>query len=365
MAPETLLMARKFIPYSRFSGKRQSAGESEDRQASMIAQAAAAEKLPIDETLCLKDKGLSAFRGKNWKRGDLGKFLDLVDAGVIPAGSVLGVERVNRLSRMPWMKQVELWKEILSRGIIIRTCEPPGRYTASNMDDLAIGCPVVIHMMLAHAESKQKSEWSFHAAETRRQKARDEGTPHHGSTPPWVRVVSKPHPQNPARRVFLSYAVDEHRAAILRWMHQARKKDRVHTRSAMNSSAKAKNPGERKRHGARAAIRYYLTSRQAVGEWQPTKLDAEGVRRPQVAAVRDHYPAIITEACWQETQRARRKRRGKGGRHRERNTNLFTHLVYDAAAGEAVHTIPQGLGEVPLHLPDNRNTTVDDTLPAL
>jgi hypothetical protein len=33
---------------------------------------------------------------------------------------VLIIERVNRLSRMPWMDQVQLWKEILSRGIIIR-----------------------------------------------------------------------------------------------------------------------------------------------------------------------------------------------------------------------------------------------------
>src|SRR5439155_26897533 len=98
----------------------------------------------IDWSLSLREKGMSGFRGRNWKKGDLGKFLDLVDAGVVAKNSILCIERVNRLSRMPWMQQVELWKEILSRGITIRTCEPPSRYTKENMNDLAVGCPVVI-----------------------------------------------------------------------------------------------------------------------------------------------------------------------------------------------------------------------------
>jgi DNA invertase Pin-like site-specific DNA recombinase len=79
-------MARKLIPYSRFSGKRQEAGESQQRQDEYAERAAREEGIEIDWTLSLKDKGISAFRGKNWKRGDLGKFIDLVDAGVVPRG---------------------------------------------------------------------------------------------------------------------------------------------------------------------------------------------------------------------------------------------------------------------------------------
>src|SRR5262249_12047657 len=151
-------MPIKFIPYSRFSSKPQDAGDSQRRQDELAEQAAREEGLEIDRTLCLRDKGLSAFRGANWKRGDLGKFLDLVDHGVIPAGSLLCVEQVNRISRLPWMQQVQLWREILERGIVIRTCVPRARYTIENIDDLAEGCPVVLYMMLGHLESKQKSE---------------------------------------------------------------------------------------------------------------------------------------------------------------------------------------------------------------
>ncbi len=96
-----------------------------------MAEAAAREEgIPLDRTLSLADKGVSGFNSQNWKRGHLGKFLDLVDAGIVPQGSVLIIERVNCLSRLPWMEQVQLWKEILNRGIVIRTCEPASRPSA-------------------------------------------------------------------------------------------------------------------------------------------------------------------------------------------------------------------------------------------
>src|SRR5262245_7909034 len=76
-------MARKGIPYSRFSGKRQEAGDSQRRQDALAEEAARAEGVELDRTITLSDRGISAYRGANWKRGDLGKFLDLVDAGIV------------------------------------------------------------------------------------------------------------------------------------------------------------------------------------------------------------------------------------------------------------------------------------------
>src|SRR5262249_9170345 len=97
----------KCYSYIRFSGQRQEAGDSYRRQMALAEEAALQEGVPLDQTLSLADKGISAFRGANWQRGYLGQFLDLVDAGVIAKGSILIIERVNRLSRLPWMEQVE------------------------------------------------------------------------------------------------------------------------------------------------------------------------------------------------------------------------------------------------------------------
>src|SRR5262249_15936736 len=154
----------------------------------------------------------------NWKRGNLGKFLDLVDAGVIPAGSILCIEQVNRLSRMPWMDQVQLWKEILSRGIVIRTCIPPARYTPNNINKLTTRCPVVIYMMMANLESEQKSRWSFEAFDAAKRRTRQEGAPHGLDCPDWIIRQTSPHPKDPERRVTVGYKLHEERAAILRWM---------------------------------------------------------------------------------------------------------------------------------------------------
>src|SRR5262245_5169836 len=93
VAEESMNMARKAIQYSRFSGKRQEAGDSQRRQDELAEQAAKEEGVPIDRTLTLDDRGLSAFRGDNWRRGKLGKFLDLIDAGLVPPGSILIIEQ--------------------------------------------------------------------------------------------------------------------------------------------------------------------------------------------------------------------------------------------------------------------------------
>ncbi len=54
--------------------------------------------LALDETLSLRDEGLSAFHQHHVKQGALGIFLRAVDDGRIPHGSVLVVEGLDRLS---------------------------------------------------------------------------------------------------------------------------------------------------------------------------------------------------------------------------------------------------------------------------
>lgn len=331
-------MATKMIPYSRFSGKKQEAGDSQRRQDALVEQAAKEEGVAIDWTLSLKDKGISAFRGANWKRGNLGKFIDLVDAGVIPKGSILCIEQVNRLSRLPWMEQVQLWRDVLSRGIVIRTCVPPARYTAANMNELTTGCPVVLFMMLGHMESRQKSEWSFQAFDAAKRRARESGVPHGLDCPDWVERVTAPHPKDPDRRVTVGYKLNEGRAALLRWMHEKAQHGWGQIRICKELQARQEPAWGPAGRWTFMAVARLLTTRTAMGEYQPTRLGEDGVRRPDGKPIPDHYPAAITEECWHRTQTARSRRKGKGGRASETVSNLFTHLVFDAGAEDTVRT---------------------------
>jgi hypothetical protein len=107
---EDASMPRKGIPYGGFSGKRQEAGDRQRRQDALAEQAAREEGVVLDPTLCLRDKGISAFRGRNWKRGDVGKFLDRVEGGVIPAGRSSSSSRSTALSRDEQPRSPELPK---------------------------------------------------------------------------------------------------------------------------------------------------------------------------------------------------------------------------------------------------------------
>lgn len=345
-------MARKGIPYSRFSGKRQEAGESQDRQDRMAKEAARLEGVELDCSHSLADKGVSAYRGRNWKRGDLGKFLDLVDAGVIPRGSVLIVEQVNRLSRLPWMEQVSLWKEILSRGIVIRTCVPPSRYTKDNMDELAMGCPLVIYMMLAHQQSREKSEWVTDAWAQKKRRAIESGEPRGQHCPTWLTPVTEPHPKDLTRTVTVRYDVDDARAAVVRQVYQWCVRGWGCHRIAreLNDSGvpcwfkpRPARPGRQaKPRPPRVPGRWYmhnvlwlLSTRLVIGEWQPMGRDKEGADVPQGAPVAGYYPAIVDESLYLAAQQARRGRLNRGGRRGagDRDANLFTHLVVDADNG--------------------------------
>ena len=333
---ESPLVPRKCYSYIRFSGKRQEAGDSYRRQESMAVAAAAAEGIPLDDTLSLDDKGVSAYRGLNWKRGNLGKFLDLVDGKLIPAGSVLIIERVNRLSRQPWMEQVKLWEDILQRGIIIRTCEPASRYTAENINELTVGCPVVLFMMLGHLESQQKGQWVQAAWNQKKKLARSEHVPHGRNRPGWLEAVSVPHPKDPRRTITTAYRLIEDRADTIRWIFEQAVAGLGTARIArlLNDNG---TPSFQRAGWTGASVRNILLSRAAIGEYQPGIKNDQGHSAPIGPPIPHYYPAVVGPEVFAAAHAALRSRRKKAGRHSEAATNLFTHLAFHALDGKPLH----------------------------
>lgn len=145
--------------YLRFSDPRQATGSSADRQLK-YAQAWAAERgLVLDETLSLRDEGLSAYHQNHVKQGALGTFLRAVDEGRIPQGSVLIVEGLDRLSRAePIQAQAQL-AQIINAGITVVTASDGREYNREGLKaqpmDLVYSLLVMIR---AHEESDTKSK---------------------------------------------------------------------------------------------------------------------------------------------------------------------------------------------------------------
>ena len=145
--------------YSRLSDPRQAAGHGAQRQADYAKRWADEHGITLDETLSLKDEGLSAYHQHHVKRGALGVFLRAVEDGMIPSGSVLIVEGHDRLSRAePILAQAQL-TQIINAGITVVTASDGKEYSRASMKaqpmDLVYS---ILVMVRANEESETKSK---------------------------------------------------------------------------------------------------------------------------------------------------------------------------------------------------------------
>lgn len=144
--------------YMRFSSEKQRNGNSFDRQ-SRYAEAWAAEHgMTLDDSLTMRDEGLSAFHQKHVKTGALGVFLRSIENDMVLPGSVLIVEGLDRLSRAePLIAQAQL-ASIINAGITVVTAADGKQYSResikANPMDLIYSLLVMIR---AHEESDTKS----------------------------------------------------------------------------------------------------------------------------------------------------------------------------------------------------------------
>lgn len=145
--------------YLRFSAAKQAAGASAARQSEYARRWADDHNMLLDDTLSMRDEGLSAFHQKHIKNGALGVFLEAVNAGKIPTGSVLIVEGLDRLSRAePVLAQAQL-HQIISAGITVVTASDNRAYNRESLkaDPMNLIYSLLV-MIRAHEESETKSK---------------------------------------------------------------------------------------------------------------------------------------------------------------------------------------------------------------
>lgn len=145
--------------YLRFSDAKQAAGGSVDRQKTNAKRWADEHGLTLDESLSMRDEGLSAYHQDHIKSGALGVFLAAVTDGKIPTGSVLIVEGFDRLSRAePLLAQAQLTQIILA-GLIVVTALDGKQYSRESLRENPMDMVYSQLMMIrAHEESDTKSE---------------------------------------------------------------------------------------------------------------------------------------------------------------------------------------------------------------
>ncbi|KAK48205.1 integrase [Caballeronia jiangsuensis] len=181
--------------YLRFSNAKQASGASIARQLDYAVKWAEQHGMELDTSLTLKDEGLSAFHEKHIEKGNFGVFLKAIEDGLIPPGSVLIVESLDRLSRAePIIAQAQLYG-ILIAGIEVVTAADNTRISLESVKKnpgilfLALGVS-----MRANEESERKKDRILDAAH-RNAQAWQAGTSRKraavGKDPGWVKYNAK------------------------------------------------------------------------------------------------------------------------------------------------------------------------------
>lgn len=138
-------------------------------------------------TKTYSDEGVSGFKGHNLLEGaGLHTFLADLDAGLVPRGSILVVERLDRITRQEPMAAIALLMRIFGHGVSIEAVADGQTY--STADSLMTLILASVSSAKAHEESDKKSKMIGAAWQSKIRDAMADGTPHGKNCPRWIRL---------------------------------------------------------------------------------------------------------------------------------------------------------------------------------
>ena len=309
------------VSYIRFSSPEQARGDSFRRQSEAAAAWALAHGYEIKQSL--QDLGVSAFRGRNEQAGEFAEFLAAAEAGKLPKDSVLIVENLDRVSRQAPRKALTTFLRLINAGVGIVTLTDGTLHTAESLDRDPIGMGLfgaLMVMVRANGESRLKGERVAAAWSKKRARAREDAVPLTDRIPSWLvskrdasgRRVFSEHPKHAdtVRRIFVETAEGSGRRMIVKGLNR----DRV--------------PTFRNGNGWQTStVSRIISSRNALGEYQPCRRDEAGKLIPEGAPIVGYYPAVVSEDLWIGANKATELRQqNAGGRPQAQALNLIPGL---------------------------------------
>jgi DNA invertase Pin-like site-specific DNA recombinase len=334
---------RLAVSYSRFSDPKQAQGDSEDRQDRKFRQFCQLHNLtPLPEVYA--DKGLSGYHGTHRKKGKLKGLIARAEAGGFEKGTVIVVEAWDRLGRMLPDKQTDMVCKLVRTGVSIGVCSLGDIFTEA---DIGTHKWIILQVFIqmAYQESKQKGDRVAASWASRREKAREAGTPANVRLPAWLERVNGVVQLVPGRAVTLK--------KIFRLAAEGcgfkRIKDALEAGGDRPFGERVVRMG-RSRGAFSGEWRVpYLTKllndRRAVGEYQFRTADGKPVGTP----IQNYYPAAVTEQEFLLAQAGKESRAGKGcrGPRQVHYVNLFKGMLTHATDGEGFMLFNKGTAEAP------------------
>ncbi|TCZ55429.1 recombinase family protein [Roseicella aquatilis] len=326
-------MQPKAFSYLRFSTPEQMKGDSFRRQTALAEEYVHRHGLALDTELTFRDLGVSAFRGRNARTGALGAFLRAVDDGLVPEGSFLLVESLDRVTRQdPW-EALPVFQQVINAGVTIVTLQDGKTYSRAELRENPFRLMESLFVMVrAHEESATKARRLKAAWVGKRAKAQEK--PLTSRVPAWIEL-------DKASGAF--HLIPDRAAVVQRIFAMAAEgagQHRIAETLNREGVPTFGDNGTKRRAGMwhRSYVAKILGSPAAGGTLVPHQIEhGEGgrkVRKP-LEALDKYYPAAVDAELFQRVQAM------QGGEG-------IAPVVRGGADGASVRSLLAGLAKCPL-----------------
>jgi DNA invertase Pin-like site-specific DNA recombinase len=317
---------RSAYSYQRYSSPEQGNGDSLRRQAAVAEAWCRRNGARLDNSASYRDEGRSGFHGQHRQSGMLRRFLEDVESGRVPRGSVLLIENMDRLSREPPVVGVNVLSSLLLAGIRVVQLTPDELELTADSDLFSL-FRGQLSQARGHDESKVKATRMSAVWAEKKRRAREQGVTMTTILPAWVVVKG-------GKRV-----LDPARAKVVRLVFQLA----IEGWGLMRMVRKLTDDGVPAWGRSQGWARYYLwkvlTGRTVLGEYQPRTQ-----HKPEGPAIVHYYPGVIDEGTWERAQAALARRRSQSGPVNAKTMSLFAGLLWDARTHGKMRVVSQTRG---------------------
>jgi DNA invertase Pin-like site-specific DNA recombinase len=325
-----LLRGRPCISYSRFSSRPQEWGDTMRRQREALDDIIA--YYSLREDLALMDKAKSASKGRHRTHGQLGDLLKSVELGLIPPGTVIAIEAMDRLHRGGMFDVFDVLKILCKQGklvLVTGDMTPWDEYTI----DSPMNIKLVSEINAAKAGTDRLSGYSL-GVQTKKRKALkdykeasatdpDAIPPHLTALPPaWIVKTETGYAKHPVYATIVERIFD-----LCIQGNSVRQIAALFNREKVPPFRHGKNGTRTRAEWAAPRIGLLLRNRLVLGLMTPKSRVGKG--REDAGPEVKLYPAAIEADIWLKAREMLEvRRKALKGRRGDQVKNLFTGHVF-------------------------------------